>query len=472
MLKHYDKAHFIVYSNDVEPFRANGDNYCASALRAGFDTATHYKEEDLRKTPFWSENAGILEQERGAGYWLWKPHLVLQKLREVGPNDVVVYNDIGRYAVGSFEPFPRLPLAAINLAALSPKRFLHGFKTDWLVQGNYTKRDCFIALDADTEEMHRASQVSGCPLFYLPSQDSFDFLETWLELAKNPHLLTDIPDELGAPLPEFEDHRHDMAIASILLHQKKGHYFDISKEGGYIYAEDVRRRNPHVPRIQTHAGYMSLMLERSLPDDFFMREAPDLALAAAMVHNLTDGEAVPVHQRVTLRSELADEFAIKLRLKQTNVTQAHLEAALSVNKISSNKVLALSKLPAEQTAPLWDKAVAHCTSVLTAVFEQEVDVTAFDVSVRALQASEVLYPDIRTEMMIGLIWGALSDDARGLFKSKHKNAKNERGRTAIRNFITTTGQDVLLSHAAEIEGRYKEQSDLISEKMVAWLVNT
>jgi len=262
-MKRYDKAHFVCYSNDAAPFRENGDNYCEAALRSGFDTATHYKAEDLEKTDFWRENAGILEQPRGAGYWLWKPYITLDKLRRVGPNDIVVYNDVGRYKPGSFSPFPRFPQAAVNMAALSPNRYLFGFITDWLVQGHYTKRDCFIGLDADNEEMHLAAQVSGGPIFMMPSEQSFAFLEDWLRYAKDPRFLTDIPDELGEPLKEFEDHRHDMAISSILLHQRRGQYLDLSKSGGFAFAEEVRKRNRHVPRAQTHAGYFSLMLERS-----------------------------------------------------------------------------------------------------------------------------------------------------------------------------------------------------------------
>ncbi|MEO1909013.1 MAG: hypothetical protein ABGX10_01060, partial [Paracoccus sp. (in: a-proteobacteria)] len=91
------QAHFLVYSNGVEPFARNADDYCASALKVGFDSARHVTEADLKKTPFWDENRFILEQERGAGYWLWKPWIILQKLREVGPDDIVIYNDAGRY---------------------------------------------------------------------------------------------------------------------------------------------------------------------------------------------------------------------------------------------------------------------------------------------------------------------------------------------------------------------------------------
>ncbi|WP_373635390.1 hypothetical protein [Yoonia sp. SS1-5] len=472
MAKRYDKAHFIVYSNDAEPFRTNGDAYCASALRAGFDTATHHTEEALRETPFWAQNADILEQERGAGYWLWKPHILLETLRSVGPDDIVVYNDIGRYKPGSFEPFPRFPAAAINMTALSPKRFLHGFINDWLVQGHYTKRDCFIGLDADTEEMHLAAQASACPLFYMPSPESFAFLERWLALAQDPHILTDLPDKLGDPLPEFQDHRHDMAISSILLHQTGGHYVDLSKQGGFAAAEDTRRRNRHVPRIQSHAGYLSLMLERALPDDYFMRQSPDLALASHIIRNLTDADAIPVHERVTSRTTLAEEFLQMLRNGQAGISQAHLAAGLTENRIISNKLHGLSKLPDQDTAQFWAAAVEKINEAVQQSTTDKAEVTERtrrDMAEAAFHAAEAMHPDLHEEMMVDFVWSVLNEDGRSAFKAQHRNIKNRNGREAMRKFIATSGHDVILPRENELAGRLKDESDRISALVMDWL---
>ena len=469
MTKRYDKTHFIVYSNNAEPFQVNGENYCAAALRCGFDTATHFTEEDLRETPFWAENAGILEQERGAGYWLWKPYITLQKLREVGPNDIVVYNDVGRYAPGSFTPFPRFPQAAVNMAALSPNRYLFGFITDWLIQGHYTKRDCFIGLEADTEDMHLAAQISGGPIFAMPSEQSFKFLESWLKYAQDPHILTDMPDERGDPLQEFEDHRHDMAISSILLHQQRGNYLDFSKTGGFAFAEEVRRRNRHVPRAQTHAGYFSLMLERALPDDFFMREDPDLAEAAHIVRNLTDADPLPVHERITPRTVLAEEFQQMLRTGQVAISQDHLIAALSENRLINSKLHALSKMPEDITAPLWKHAVDQANTIAKSLFDSGTPNTPIHTASEAFGAAELAHPYLQTEIMVQVVWGLLDDDARSIFKGRHKNVKTGQGRQAMINFITATGHDTLLPRENELGGRPTQESERISALVLVWL---
>lgn len=469
MVKRYDKAHFICYSNNAEPFRTNGNNYCAAALRAGFDTATHYTEEDLRLTPFWADNAGILEQPRGAGYWLWKPWITLERLRQVGPDDVVVYNDVGRYKPGSFIPFPRFPQAAVNMAALSPSRYLFGFIADWLVQGHYTKRDCFIGLDADTEDMHLANQISGGPIFAMPSDASFAFLEDWLRFAQDPRLLTDMPDEMGTPLKEFEDHRHDMAISSILLHQRRGQYLDLTKAGGFAHAEDVRKRNRHVPRAQTHAGYYSLMLERALPDDFFMRDAPDLAEAAHIVRNLTPDQPIPTQDRTIPRPVLTEEVEQMLGDAPLALSQDHLIAVLSENRIFAAKIHALTKLPPAEAQPFWAEALRGATEAARARKGDDA-ADPFQIASAAFWGAEAAFPALTSHMMVHAIWGALGDDARGLFKTQHRNVKAARGRAAMDAFLAHHGADAILPRDMALAGKAEAFSDHVSAMLVTWLV--
>lgn len=464
----YDKAHFLVYSNGVEPFRTNADAYCTAALRVGFATATHQTEEMLRETPFWAENAGILEQERGAGYWLWKPHILLEKLRSVGPDDIVIYNDAGRYRPGSFTCFPRFPHAAAELVARSPKRFIHSFITDWLVQGHYTKRDCLILMQADHKEMYLAPQISCAPLLYMPSEHSFAFLERWLELARDPRILTDQPDELGPPLPEFTDHRHDLAIASILAHQTGAHYFDLSKNGAYLAAEDIRRRNRHVPRCQTHIGYLSLMIERALPDDFFTREGAALHEAAGVLRNLTMGEAVPQTPETVSAAVLRVEAAEMLQAGTPALSRDHIRAAVSGNRIVATKLHGLAKL--EETGDFWQLAETEANRRAAAMDGEPDEAAIAGLCLDALRAAEAAHPHLRREMMLTYVWSCLDDDLRALFKSRFKNVKSRQGRDAMLAFLDASDPDDLLPPAQEREGAHRPVAARIGEALRKWLV--
>lgn len=421
-----EKAHFIVYSNEVSPFGENSDYYCQSALKAGFDTATHCTERMLRQTPFWEENRAILEQSRGAGYWLWKPWIILQKLRDCGPNDIVVYNDAGRYSPRSFEPFPAFPHAAVELTAMMPKRFIMGTRIEWLVQGQYTKRDCLVLTGADTDEMRYAPQINACPALFMPSPESFAFLERWLELARDPRALTDQPDELGAPYPEFEDHRHDMAIASILLHQAGGHYFDLSEAGALAEADILRRRNRHVPRLQTHIGYLSLIAQEALRDDFFADPDAQLSELTRLIRNVAPGEPIPQQPRTTPSKVLIDE----LSQSTVKITPDHVRAAAQKKAVTALKIHALSQLDAE-TGHIWADAATILQSALSEGQAAEDPNALATQAAIALDEALARHPNLQRAARAEMMWSALGTDSRMVFKTRFRRNKSVAGRAAL-----------------------------------------
>ncbi|MDO5647767.1 hypothetical protein [Paracoccus sp. (in: a-proteobacteria)] len=457
------KVHFLVYSNGAEPFAQNADDYCQSALRVGFDTATHVTEQDLRATPFWDENRAILEQPRGAGYWLWKPWIVLQKLREVGPDDVVIYNDAGRYKPGSFHQFPAFPHAAVELCALTPRRFIHGFVTNWTVQENLTKRDCFTLMDADTPDMRKALQIGACPLIYMPSPDSFAFLERWVELARDPRLLTDQPDETGAPFPEFQDHRHDQSIASILAHQTGAHYLDLTRAGAGAICDDITRRNPDVPRLQTHIGWVSLIMSRALPDDFFVQDPPNLRLASHLVRNLTPDEPLPNASGIQPKGQLVAQFDALRQAGAGGVTRQHLEAALDGCKPVAAWMHLLSR--EDEAEAFWQAFRDQANSGTESDGEDP-----RRAAVAALHRTRAAMPDLSRRVTALWIWGLLGDQARATFKSAHNTVKNPAGLAAMMRFADVLTAEGIPSIQHDLAPDTAMLSANVSDRLIRWLI--
>ncbi|MFN3525785.1 MAG: hypothetical protein ACK4YU_06815 [Paracoccus sp. (in: a-proteobacteria)] len=466
------KAHFLVYSNGVDPFAVNADDYCASALRVGFDSATHVREDMLKQTPFWDENRFILEQPRGAGYWLWKPWIILQKLRECGPDDIVIYNDAGRYQRGSFAQFPAFPHAAAELCAMLPKRFIHGFISTWQVQGQYTKRDAFILMDADTEEQRYASQVCAGPLLFMPSPESFEFLETWLRYCQDPRALTDQPDELGAPHDEFREHRHDQSVGSILAHKTKAHFFDFSADGASRSFADVSQRNRHVPRIQTHMGYVSLMAARAMPDDFLVRDDADLSEVAHLIRNIDPEQPIPGHPGKMPLPVLLAELEDQLATPEPSLVRDHIHALLDGNRVVNSRLHVLGKY-ADDAASWWaitcrafrDRAAAHYAEGTPLTAE-----TAAPVALLAMRDADEQMPDLRQKTMAGYVWGIMSDDARSVFKSAHGNVKAGKGGAMMEKFVARLEELNFLSLEDELAGDDKVLKKEVSSRLMEWML--
>lgn len=54
-----------------------------SARQFGIDKVFSYREKDLIGTDFYNSNYEILQQKRGAGYWIWKPYFILRAMSKV-----------------------------------------------------------------------------------------------------------------------------------------------------------------------------------------------------------------------------------------------------------------------------------------------------------------------------------------------------------------------------------------------------
>src|SRR4051812_2932158 len=87
-----------------ELFRASRLRLNASAERFGIQLVNSYDIEAIRSTAFYAENKAILDLPRGLGYWLWKPYIILETMKDLREGDVVVYADSAIEFIASIDP--------------------------------------------------------------------------------------------------------------------------------------------------------------------------------------------------------------------------------------------------------------------------------------------------------------------------------------------------------------------------------
>ena len=69
-------------------------NNCQTGLKHGIRQCLMFNKQIFDSDPiFASHNENILNRKRGAGYWLWKPYILLQELYLARDGDIVVYSD-------------------------------------------------------------------------------------------------------------------------------------------------------------------------------------------------------------------------------------------------------------------------------------------------------------------------------------------------------------------------------------------
>lgn len=157
----------------------------------------------------------IMAAPRGAGYWLWKPHVIADTLATVTDGTVVVYTDAT--VVYGADPSPILALARTVpiVTFLNPARNAFQFR--------YTKRDCFVLLDADRPSEWNRWQLDAFAIVFRACDESRSFVAEWAAACGDERVLTDAPNACGLPnLDGFVDHRHDQSVLTIIA-GRRGH---------------------------------------------------------------------------------------------------------------------------------------------------------------------------------------------------------------------------------------------------------
>jgi len=207
------KVH-ISYSNPR--YKKSLQNLEKTSLEIGkVDEFIGYKEEWLKTTDFWKKNAFILSRPRGAGYWIWKPYLILETFNNLTNGDVVLYSDAGLSVIGNldhlYEVAQNDPNGGKVLFKLPAVGVPHHLAKTW------TKRDTFVLMSCDEEKYWNANMSNGAVSLWKKTEENIEFLKEWQRYLRDPRIVTDDPNMAGRPnFMEFKDHRHDQSVLSLL----------------------------------------------------------------------------------------------------------------------------------------------------------------------------------------------------------------------------------------------------------------
>ena len=205
-------VYLISYADGSEVFFKNQNALAASALNKGFDFILNYRRSHL-DPKFVKQNFAILNQKKGAGFWLWKPWIILRTLETVPEDAIVVYMDSGVLFRNSVTPL--IELATDQEIIL----FEYDIEEYWGKPINVTKREIFIALDCDNEICHQGKHVWAGAAVFRNTVRSRAFVKEWLDHCMNEKLLTDALDPSVQQYPNFVRQYHDEAILNTLYNK-------------------------------------------------------------------------------------------------------------------------------------------------------------------------------------------------------------------------------------------------------------
>jgi hypothetical protein len=187
------------------------------------------------KTDFYKKNKSILNQKRGAGYWLWKSYLIDKNLQEMNEGDVLIYLDCGVHIENSIN----------HLVNLTIQNDIVLFKNNHHTNKYWTKGAVFKIMDLENEKYYNGQQVVGGYLVIKKNSFSVRFVKEWLKYSQDSRLITDEDtSRIYANFPEFIDHRHDQSILSLLAIKHNIELFrDPSQWGNKYKLSEFRELN-------------------------------------------------------------------------------------------------------------------------------------------------------------------------------------------------------------------------------------
>jgi len=229
--------YFINYASNG--FFKSQDLGLMSARLFGFNTKG-YSDKDISEE-FKSSNSNIFYSQRGAGYWIWKPYIILDMLNNIEYDDYLIYMDSGARLVKD----PTKYLEIIDSKGILAFSMVQ--KTS-----KWTKGDCFFEINGKNKSDYKDSnQLQGTYIFFRKCDYSIQFVKKWLNLCTKENLITDFPNINMNNFDDFIDHRHDQAIFSLLA-----------------YNENIM----NVPQIDQYCVEHGLNIDRKIVDRHGIRQ--------------------------------------------------------------------------------------------------------------------------------------------------------------------------------------------------------
>ena len=209
-------VYVVSYADGAEVFLRNQNALGRSVINRNVDFTLSYRKHHL-DADFVKRNAKILDYSRGAGYWVWKPWIILRTLETVPENSIVIYLDSGFVATASLTP----------LIDLALQHDIILIKHDDLGTncGMITQRETLQKMECDTESCHQSPHIWSAISVYRNTPAARAFVKKWLDWCQDPVCVLEhetlhhgTPQEKSTltPCPGFVHHHHDESILSVL----------------------------------------------------------------------------------------------------------------------------------------------------------------------------------------------------------------------------------------------------------------
>ena len=177
----------------------------------------HITDKDLPES-FLSEHSDILSLKKGYGYCIWKPFIILEELKLIKEDEILLYIDS--------TDLPEKIFFDEVLKNFNEREYF--FLNRGYNHGQWTKRDTFVLMDCDNEKYFNHVQLEAGVIGLKKNDFNLGLIKEWFNYAKNKNILTECPNISNLPnVNNFSEHRYDQSILTNLFIKNNliSHYF-------------------------------------------------------------------------------------------------------------------------------------------------------------------------------------------------------------------------------------------------------
>ena len=208
------RIHFITFTNTgyMAPTRI-----LAEADSFGFDTLRAFTEYDIPEF-IETHRAFIDQHSHGYGHWIWKPKIILDTLKSVPDNDIVVYCDAGMHLNRGGLPRYYEYLRMLQSPTTSAVMFSGG---PFYKAQEYVKMDAVMAYAPGFAADSTITCYAGV-MMLRKTPDTIDLVQDWLGLCETYHFL-DGSQSVHPELPIFKGNDCDNGLFNLCLYRHTSH---------------------------------------------------------------------------------------------------------------------------------------------------------------------------------------------------------------------------------------------------------
>jgi hypothetical protein len=208
------KIHFVSFSAGNEQFKMAAKRIYKEAKECKYFDEIHVCDENTSYPilgNFLNSNKYILNN-RGFGFWAWKPHLILDVFNKASNGDVICYADSGcQISPVAFEKFKE----NIFICKRNKSLFYH---MPNIQEKNYTKYKLLEYFDSVNDcQLSNSPQIQATYFYIEVCSENLELIKKWAKISKlNFFSLINDSDSYGID-NTFIEHRHDQSILSLLV---------------------------------------------------------------------------------------------------------------------------------------------------------------------------------------------------------------------------------------------------------------